>query len=90
VQGRKRHIIVDSLGMPLAVIVTAADVEDTSSRLPPTDTAQLLDEAPVIRQLVQRLGKRAGEARSFCVGQRQAAFRRDESSPRVLRSNTPT
>jgi len=28
VQGRKRHIVVDSLGLLLAVVVTAADVED--------------------------------------------------------------
>jgi putative transposase len=28
VQGRKRHIVVDSLGMVLAVVVTAANVDD--------------------------------------------------------------
>ena len=28
VDGRKRHIVVDSLGLPLAVLVTAADVDD--------------------------------------------------------------
>ena len=28
VQGRKRHIVVDSLGLLLAVVVTAADVDD--------------------------------------------------------------
>ena len=28
VDGRKRHIVVDSMGLPLAVLVTAADVDD--------------------------------------------------------------
>src|SRR5207237_1960482 len=28
VQGRKRHIVVDSLGLLLAVLVTGADVDD--------------------------------------------------------------
>lgn len=32
VQGRKRHIVVDSLGLLLAVVVTAANVEDGCSR----------------------------------------------------------
>jgi putative transposase len=31
VNGRKRHIIVDSLGMLLAVVVTAADVDDAAA-----------------------------------------------------------
>ena len=31
VQGRKRHIVVDSLGLLLAVVVTAANVEDASA-----------------------------------------------------------
>src|SRR6516225_6242926 len=31
VDGRKRHIIVDSLGLLLAVIVTAADVDDAAA-----------------------------------------------------------
>jgi putative transposase len=31
VQGRKRHIVVDSLGLLLAVVVTAADVEDAEA-----------------------------------------------------------
>ena len=31
VDGRKRHIIVDSLGMLLAVVVTAADVDDAEA-----------------------------------------------------------
>jgi putative transposase len=38
VNGRKRHILVDSLGLLLAVVVTAADVEDAKAaeRLLPT------------------------------------------------------
>ena len=31
VDGRKRHIIVDSLGLLLAVVVTAADVDDAAA-----------------------------------------------------------
>src|SRR6202011_4980229 len=31
VNGRKRHIIVDSLGLLLAVVVTAADVDDAAA-----------------------------------------------------------
>ena len=64
-------------------------VASAGSRLPPTDTAELVDETPAIQQLVQRLGKKAGEARSFGGGQRQVASRRYESSARALRSDTP-
>ena len=39
VDGRKRHIIVDSLGLLLAVVVTAADVDD--ARAAPQALAQL-------------------------------------------------
>ncbi len=39
VRGRKRHIWVDSLGLLLAVAVTAADVQDRPRRLrPPVGT----------------------------------------------------
>src|SRR5262249_57055403 len=31
VDGRKRHIVVDSLGLLLAVVVTAADVDDAAA-----------------------------------------------------------
>jgi putative transposase len=46
VNGRKRHILVDSMGLLLAVVVTAADVDDAAA-------------APaVLKQMVgQRLGK---------------------------------
>jgi transposase len=46
VDGRKRHIIVDSLGLLLAVVVTAADVDDAAAA--PEALKQLAD---------QRLGK---------------------------------
>ena len=39
VDGRKRHIIVDSLGLLLAVVVTAADVDDAAAA--PAALAQL-------------------------------------------------
>ena len=34
VDGRKRHIVVDSMGFPLAVLVTAADVDDARAAPP--------------------------------------------------------
>ncbi len=44
VSGRKRHIIVDSLGLLLAVVVTAADVDDAAA-------------APAaLRQLAEQVG----------------------------------
>jgi putative transposase len=42
--GRKRHIIVDSLGLLLAVVVTAADVDDGVAA---PDVLQQLEEQPV-------------------------------------------
>ena len=33
VQGRKRHVVVDSLGLLLAVVVTAADVDDAKAAI---------------------------------------------------------
>lgn len=42
VDGRKRHIIVDSLGLLLAVVVTAADVDDGAAA--PNVLAQLAEQ----------------------------------------------
>lgn len=42
VDGRKRHIIVDSLGLLLAVVVTAADVDDAAAA--PEALKQLADQ----------------------------------------------
>ena len=42
VDGRKRHIVVDSLGLLLAVVVTAADVDDAAAA--PEALAQLADQ----------------------------------------------
>jgi putative transposase len=42
VKGRKRHIIVDSLGLLLAVVVTAADVDDGAAA--PKALAQLAEQ----------------------------------------------
>src|SRR6516162_9437420 len=41
VDGRKRHIVVDSLGLLLAVVVTAADVDDAAAA--PQALAHLAD-----------------------------------------------
>jgi putative transposase len=42
VNGRKRHIVVDSMGLLLAVVVTAANVDDAVAA--PTALAQLADQ----------------------------------------------
>jgi transposase len=42
VDGRKRHLIVDSLGLLLAIVVTAADVDDAAAA--PAALAQLGDQ----------------------------------------------
>src|SRR3954454_24178271 len=42
VDGRKRHIVVDSLGLLLAVVVTAADVDDAAAA--PRALEQLADQ----------------------------------------------
>src|SRR5215213_7729432 len=44
VDGRKRHSIVDSLGLLLAVVVTAADVDDGAAA---PDVLRQLEEQPV-------------------------------------------
>jgi hypothetical protein len=59
------------------------------SRLPPTDTAQLLDESPAIQQLVSRFGKRPGEARPRCAGQRKRHRGATNLPARALRLDTP-
>ena len=52
------------------VITVAGSVSCCVYRLglPPTDTAQLLDESPAIQQLVQRFGKRPDEAQRRLLG----------------------
>lgn len=54
VDGRKRHIVVDSLGLLLAVVVTAADVDDAAA-------------AP--RVLEQLAEQRLGHARLVVIGE---------------------
>jgi putative transposase len=50
VDGRKRHIIVDSLGLLLAVVVTAADVDDAAAA--PEALQQLADQPlPELRRV---------------------------------------
>jgi putative transposase len=44
VNGRKRHLVVDSLGLLLAVVVTAADVDDAAAA---PEALQQLDEQPL-------------------------------------------
>src|ERR1700722_4365981 len=46
VDGRKRHIVVDSMGLLLAVLVTAADVDDAKAA---ADVFARLDGQPITR-----------------------------------------
>lgn len=49
VKGRKRHIVVDTLGVVLAVTVTAASVQDRDGA--PAVTAQACDNHPTLQKL---------------------------------------
>jgi putative transposase len=53
VKGRKRHLAVDSLGLPLAVVVTGAQVQDSQ----PAAVAQLFVR---LRQMLTRAKQRLG------------------------------
>jgi putative transposase len=55
VDGRKRHIVVDSLGLLLAVVVTAADVDDAAAA--PRALEQLADQRLGHVRLVYADGK---------------------------------
>lgn len=52
-KGRKRHLAVDSLGFPLALVVTGAQVQDSQ----PAAVAQLFVR---LRQMLQRAKDRLG------------------------------
>jgi putative transposase len=53
VKGRKRHLAVDSLGYPMAVVVTGAQVQDSQ----PAGAALLLVR---LRQMLERAKQRLG------------------------------
>jgi putative transposase len=53
VKGRKRHVAVDSLGLPLALVVTGAQVQDNE----PAAVAQLFVR---LRRMLQRAEERSG------------------------------
>src|SRR5262249_8841058 len=55
VDGRKRHLVVDSMGLLLAVLVTAADVDDA------TAAAEVF--APLEGQPVSRGGRRFADSK---------------------------
>lgn len=60
IKGRKRHLLVDTQGLPLELVVTPADVSDTAG-------AQLL---------WQRLGKRRGVAKKLRKAWVDAGYKR--------------
>lgn len=47
VKGRKRHLVTDTLGLLIAVLVTAASVQDRDAALPAMDLAK--DKVPGIK-----------------------------------------
>jgi len=49
VNGRKRHLVTDTLGLLLAVLVTTANVQDRDAALPAVDLAK--EKVPGIRKL---------------------------------------
>jgi putative transposase len=53
VKGRKRHVAVDSLGLPLALVVTGAQVQDSQ-------TAAVAHVFVRLRQMLQRAKERLG------------------------------
>jgi putative transposase len=54
VYGRKRHILVDTLGLLLVVVVTAASVQDASSA--PVLTPRLRDQFPRLQKVIADAG----------------------------------
>ncbi len=54
VYGRKRHILVDTLGLLLVVVVTAASVQDASSA--PVHTPRLRDQFPRLQKVIADAG----------------------------------
>jgi putative transposase len=54
VSGRKRHILVDTLGLLLVVVVTAASVQDASSA--PVLTPRLRNQVPRVQKVIADAG----------------------------------
>ncbi len=54
VYGRKRHILVDTLGLLLVVVVTAASTQDASSA--PVLTPRLRDQFPRVQKIIADAG----------------------------------
>ena len=60
IKGRKRHILVDTLGIPISISVTPADTHDTRVGSLPTRRAQVLRAAS--EKDLGRCGKHAGRS----------------------------
>lgn len=64
IKGRKRHLVTDTLGLLIAVVVTAASVQDRDAALPAVDLAK--EKVPGIQKLYADggySGRRANEIR---------------------------
>lgn len=82
VDGRKRHLVVDSMGLPLAVLVTAADVDDAKAA--PLLFARLVGQpvSKVVRNVRRREVPQPG---SLGVGQDQREVGdEDHQTPRRI------
>ena len=60
VKGRKRHLVTDTLGLLLAVLITAANVQDRDAALPAVDLAKT--KVPGIKMLYVDGGYAGGRA----------------------------
>lgn len=63
VKGRKRHLVTDTLGLLIAVLVTAASVQDRDAALPAMDLAK--DKVPGIKKLFVDGGYAGARAREI-------------------------
>ncbi len=65
VKGRKRHLITDTLGLLLAVVITSASVQDRDAAMPIVDLA--IAKAPSIQALFVDAGYAGARAREIHV-----------------------
>jgi transposase len=85
--GSKRHVLVDAGGIPLALLLSAANVHD--SRL----LAPLLDAVPPIRQRAGRPRRRPGKLhadKGYDYPRCRRACRKRRVAPRIARRGSDT
>lgn len=83
--GSKHHLIVDAAGVPLASVLTAANVNDVTQLLP------LVDAVPPVRGKVGAPRRRPAEVlgdRGYDSDPHRAALRQRHIRPRIARRST--